>query len=95
MTDPNPVALNEFNDLIRMLRANAVYQQILSVESLDDDCLCMGTYSCTNRSTPPAETKMSLLEHIELTRMQIQDLQEQLEEAEQELATESEHPAGE
>ena len=38
---------------------------------------------------------MSLLEHIELTRMQIQDLQEQLEEAEQELATESEHPAGE
>jgi RNase adaptor protein for sRNA GlmZ degradation len=87
MTDPEPVALNEFNDLFRLLQKNSVYQQVMALDA-DDDCLCMGKFSCTNRTTPLDETKMSLVDRIELTRQQIRDLQHQLEDAEQELASE-------
>ncbi len=86
MTDPEPVALNEFNDLFRMLQRNTVYQQIMALEAADD-CLCMGSFSCTNRTTPLDQTKVSLADRIEMTRQQIRDLQHQLEEAEQELAS--------
>lgn len=86
MTDPEPVALNQFNDLFRMLQENTVYQQLMALAP-DDDCLCMGNFSCTNRTTPLDQTKMSLTDQIELTRQQIRDLQRQLEEAEQELAS--------
>ena len=86
MTDPEPVALNEFNDLFRMLQRNTVYQQIMALEAADD-CLCMGNFSCTNRTTPLDQTKVSLADRIEMTRQQIRDLQHQLEEAEQELAS--------
>jgi hypothetical protein len=80
MTQPDPVALNDLADVVRLLQSNRLGPLL---RAADPGCNCMGSYTCTGRSTVDDLQALPMSDQVTIKKARIRELQRQIDDAEQ------------
>jgi hypothetical protein len=83
MTEPDPVALNDLADVVRLLQSNRFGRLLMNADAAD--CNCMGSYTCTGRSTLDDVEALPMADQITLKKARVRELQRQIDDAERRL----------